>query len=229
MPICGCGKLFASRGFRQHQQASQDPTCRRAPDVSMDPNAEASNSEDIRPDRMHNEDYEIDFDPQGDYFCDYAELFDPDGDTGNIAIHDEDSDSDTDLDGQATLAEETGLEPKRQRSEELHDEPVFQDIDDTPPMRLRGGAEVELQNKPFVVKFPDQNAGRVYSRTLNGGHTNEAYTTLSGGGENLYHPFASKIDWEVAHWAKTRGPSSTAFTDLMQIEGVGQVLSVAAA
>jgi hypothetical protein len=33
-------------------------------------------------------------------------------------------------------------------------------------------------------------------------------------------PFASQIDWEVACWCKLRGPSSTAFSDLLKINGV---------
>lgn len=37
---------------------------------------------------------------------------------------------------------------------------------------------------------------------------------------NLYAPFSSKLDWEVAKWAKLRGPSSSAFNELLQIEGV---------
>ncbi|KAG2080267.1 hypothetical protein BD769DRAFT_1634235 [Suillus cothurnatus] len=42
--------------------------------------------------------------------------------------------------------------------------------------------------------------------------------------ENLYYPFASKIEWEVARWAKLRRSSSTAFSDLLSIDGVKQVI-----
>ncbi|KAG1819804.1 uncharacterized protein BJ212DRAFT_1446151 [Suillus subaureus] len=38
--------------------------------------------------------------------------------------------------------------------------------------------------------------------------------------ENLYYPFALKIEWEVAHWAKLCGSSSTVFTDLLSIDRV---------
>ncbi|KAG1869020.1 hypothetical protein DFJ58DRAFT_857358 [Suillus subalutaceus] len=44
--------------------------------------------------------------------------------------------------------------------------------------------------------------------------------------ENLYHPFSSKMDWEVMRWAKLRGLSSTAFSDLLAIEGVSERLSL---
>jgi hypothetical protein len=38
--------------------------------------------------------------------------------------------------------------------------------------------------------------------------------------QNIYTPFASKMDWEVAQWAKLRGASSTSFSDLLAIDGV---------
>ncbi|KAG1791568.1 uncharacterized protein HD556DRAFT_1432897 [Suillus plorans] len=47
---------------------------------------------------------------------------------------------------------------------------------------------------------------------------------LANAEENLYHPFASKMDWEVARWAKLRGVSSTALSDLLAIEGVSEHL-----
>jgi hypothetical protein len=38
--------------------------------------------------------------------------------------------------------------------------------------------------------------------------------------DNCYAPFCSKIDWEIAQWAKTHGPSSTAVTELLAIDKV---------
>jgi hypothetical protein len=38
--------------------------------------------------------------------------------------------------------------------------------------------------------------------------------------KNPYHPFQTQMDWEIAKWAKLRGPSSTAFTELLAIDGV---------
>jgi hypothetical protein len=37
---------------------------------------------------------------------------------------------------------------------------------------------------------------------------------------NPWAPFASKMDWEVAKWAKLQGAGSTAFSDLLVIDGV---------
>ncbi|KAF8260450.1 hypothetical protein EI94DRAFT_1773693 [Lactarius quietus] len=38
--------------------------------------------------------------------------------------------------------------------------------------------------------------------------------------KNVYTPFARQLDWEVARWAKLRGPSLTSLTELMSIDGV---------
>ncbi|KAF9000765.1 hypothetical protein BDQ17DRAFT_1391292 [Cyathus striatus] len=41
-----------------------------------------------------------------------------------------------------------------------------------------------------------------------------------GDEKNYYHPFKSKLEWEIAKWAKLQGPSSNAFDQLIQIDGV---------
>ncbi|KAJ6527827.1 hypothetical protein B0H19DRAFT_969493 [Mycena capillaripes] len=49
---------------------------------------------------------------------------------------------------------------------------------------------------------------------------------ISDGGDNPWASFTSQMDWEVAKWAKIRGSTSTAFTDLLSIEGVPQALGL---
>lgn len=38
--------------------------------------------------------------------------------------------------------------------------------------------------------------------------------------DNVYHPFQTKLDWDVAEWAKTRGIGANQFNALLKIEGV---------
>ncbi|KAJ3925403.1 MAG: hypothetical protein NXY57DRAFT_1051695 [Lentinula lateritia] len=45
-------------------------------------------------------------------------------------------------------------------------------------------------------------------------------------GENKWAPFASRMDWEIAHWAKLRGTGSTAFSELLAIDGVSEALQL---
>jgi hypothetical protein len=33
-------------------------------------------------------------------------------------------------------------------------------------------------------------------------------------------PFSTQVEWELARWAKIRGPSSTAMSELLKIDGV---------
>ncbi|TFY59335.1 hypothetical protein EVJ58_g5848 [Rhodofomes roseus] len=44
--------------------------------------------------------------------------------------------------------------------------------------------------------------------------------------KNPYAPFASRMDWEIARWAKLRGSGSTAFTDLLAIAEVRELLGL---
>lgn len=48
-------------------------------------------------------------------------------------------------------------------------------------------------------------------------------TKISGIDSNSWAPFDSRLDWEVAKWAKLRGIGSTAFSDLLAIDGVSVV------
>ncbi|KDQ13244.1 hypothetical protein BOTBODRAFT_111901 [Botryobasidium botryosum FD-172 SS1] len=43
---------------------------------------------------------------------------------------------------------------------------------------------------------------------------------------NAYAPFKSELDWRVAMWAKTEGPGSSAFTNLLSIPGVLDALGL---
>ena len=52
------------------------------------------------------------------------------------------------------------------------------------------------------------------------------YEQSIGDDGNEWAPFSSRMDWEVARWAKLRGLGSTAFTDLLNIEGVGILYNI---
>ena len=96
--------------------------------------------------------------------------------------------------------------------------PVFANL--TPYRRL-------FYNNPFIVHFPNPLAGAPvsvddvnYQQSMN-----EVYQHQLGKTHNVYTPFSSGVDWEVVRWAKLRGPTSTAFSDLLNIPGVCEILS----
>jgi hypothetical protein len=43
---------------------------------------------------------------------------------------------------------------------------------------------------------------------------------FADGDTNIWVPFTSQLDWEMAHWAKLCGPGSTALSELLKIDGV---------
>ncbi|KAJ6599450.1 hypothetical protein B0H10DRAFT_1959125 [Mycena sp. CBHHK59/15] len=47
-----------------------------------------------------------------------------------------------------------------------------------------------------------------------------------GDPDNIWAPFASKLEWELARLAKLRGPGSTAFTDLLKITSITELLGL---
>ncbi|KAG2124582.1 hypothetical protein BD769DRAFT_1628787 [Suillus cothurnatus] len=73
-----------------------------------------------------------------------------------------------------------------------------------------------------AVPYPDPCAGQRISQHSPDYSANIMYGMQlvdDENDENLYYPFASKIEWEVARWAKLRRSSSTAFSDLLSIDG----------
>jgi hypothetical protein len=78
-------------------------------------------------------------------------------------------------------------------------------------------ASYRLHDAPVVMQFPGA-AGKEYG--IGDRTEDEIYQNTVGAMGGIYAPFSSKMEWEIAKWAKERGPSSTAFSDLMSIEGV---------
>lgn len=77
----------------------------------------------------------------------------------------------------------------------------------------------------FVIHFPGSTAGAPVPDGMS--VPNVTYQDYQASVEspgtsstNPYAPFTSRIDWEVAQWAKLRGSGSTAFSDLLAIEEV---------
>ncbi|KAI0746222.1 hypothetical protein C8Q80DRAFT_1105448 [Daedaleopsis nitida] len=101
-----------------------------------------------------------------------------------------------------------------------------------PPLPLpaeRAAAERGARRKTHIVSFPGASAGSPLPDATASETTNEQYASHLNHPtreSNMYAPFRSRVDWEVAKWAKLRGAGSTAFSDLLAIEGIAQQLSL---
>ncbi|KAF5340534.1 hypothetical protein D9758_015825 [Tetrapyrgos nigripes] len=91
------------------------------------------------------------------------------------------------------------------------------------PPQLR---ETDILREPFIRHYPDPRAGAPLPSQTTHLNANEAYQQALGHNANIWTPFISEIDWRVAKWAKMRGPSSTALSELLAINGVSERLGL---
>ncbi|KAJ6611025.1 hypothetical protein B0H10DRAFT_2193152 [Mycena sp. CBHHK59/15] len=92
-----------------------------------------------------------------------------------------------------------------------------------PTAEERAAGEQQVHQQPFIVEFTDGDAGAPLRRGEAG---YDHYMADLGDPANTWAPFTSKLEWELAQWAKLRGPGSTAFTDLLKISGVTERLGL---
>ncbi|KAL0572146.1 hypothetical protein V5O48_009824 [Marasmius crinis-equi] len=116
------------------------------------------------------------------------------------------------------------------------------DLDILPPPRTSGNeSEIapaagmygidEAGQKFYITTFNNTDAGFATNAPpdiqYEGGMKYDDYrNTVRATSENPWSPFTSRMDWEVAKWAKLRGSTSTAFTELLAIDGLSDQLNL---
>lgn len=71
----------------------------------------------------------------------------------------------------------------------------------------------------FAVKFGGR-AGEATGRSHEVGYTKYSHDLHTEDLPKEWAPFSTRTEWEIARWAKLRGPSSTALSELLKIDGV---------
>lgn len=91
----------------------------------------------------------------------------------------------------------------------------------SPPSGITLEQHKQVRDAPVHITAFGGKAG---APTQPGQGPHSAYTSyareVDPDAKNPYAPFASRMDWEIARWAKLRGSGSTAFTDLLAIPEV---------
>lgn len=133
----------------------------------------------------------------------------------------DEEEEDEDLEALQHQQQEAGWEPDRTNHETL--EPLMEiDEEEDDSDGVDGFASPPPSASPINVakysaayphKLPGKPIGQMTS-------DDAAYQAMLESSPQPYAPFISRIDWEMAKWAKLRGPGSTAFSELLQIEGV---------
>ncbi|KAL0573467.1 hypothetical protein V5O48_008494 [Marasmius crinis-equi] len=126
------------------------------------------------------------------------------------------------------LAEDAWEAPQPYLSSGISDSPSLPSVLQTsaiPNITRRLKLEDRLREPPFIVKFSGR-AGEPLSDEAMGADADTQYKEQLGNSASPWHPFTSQTDWEVARWAKLRGPGSNAFNEFLKIPGVVDALGL---
>ncbi|KAJ7821278.1 hypothetical protein B0H13DRAFT_1920855 [Mycena leptocephala] len=156
---------------------------------------------------------------EGDFFGDNytpEELgFNPDDEEDPPDSDDEEDQSARDHDDASRAGLEDGYEAPRPSAAAVAsdaDSPMPDAAQTTlpaPTREARKAAEDRFHRKPIVEEYPGTSAGKPISAVAS--ETSEQVYKSSLGSStdvNPYAPFNSKMDWEIAKWAKLRGSGS---------------------
>ena len=95
------------------------------------------------------------------------------------------------------------------------------------PFPTNSKAQDPTEGDPVTVKFGGRAGEAVPVRPEHIGYTGYSHTLGTNDDVvNEWAPFSTRTEWELARWAKLRGPSSTALSELLRIDGVSQRLSL---
>ncbi len=101
-----------------------------------------------------------------------------------------------------------------------HNSDNWESTDSTPtlPMyRLPVLSHRHIYRVKYSDRFPASQVGMPLGLMK---PKDDEYATSLGGGDNPWRPFHNELEWQVARWAKLQGPGSTAFDELLSINGV---------
>jgi hypothetical protein len=231
--VCGCGISFKASGLRCHQRQSLDIRCQSSQTAPFDDygdgDCDMSENMDINPqdfitDIIENipgaEYTEFEVDPAGDLFGDYqdyiSEEFGMDCLDSESYVSDDESEGTIDEEDFILTNHSEILEPERLPPSESSilscpspDNLNSDEMESTTKptiikaSHLRGGAEEDIQKRPFVVKFTKGKAGATYTnQRVEGDNLNASYRrkvqVANAENPSPYRPFSSKLEWEIA-------------------------------
>lgn len=228
----GCDNTFTLRGYHSHLSQTQDPLCRavfdrlkKSYETYQQLEQVASNSSDEAVQENQNPDLVLDDDETAEDSESDSELEDS---IGNIQVVAE-RETGWEQPREGAPQEDAGRADSDMRSdmETSSLDERKSDADDFDTSQLEHYFDRYIIGDGYGVKpavrllytdkYPTSLAGEPLSHEESRDHV---YGLSLGGGDNPWAPFRSKKDWEIARWAKLRGVGSTAFSDMLAIDGV---------
>jgi len=241
----GCGKLFKATGYWSHLTQTRNPACRAVYEEQLMVVCSDSDGDSTSlPPVLETDTRSTPIPFMGDFFGSAAEYSNDDfgqigGDGHNIQEDDNENNEEGYNEGKEDTLErrmnyemETSWERQRSNTNQSHgasemDATTEEDNEDNDPA-FDAGPRLSAEGRAgkgsarivrYSSQYPHSRAGAVVST---GQSTDAQYSSTLGSGNNLWAPFSSEVDWKVARWAKLRGPGSTAFSELLAIDGVSE-------
>ncbi|KAJ6533473.1 hypothetical protein B0H19DRAFT_1213945 [Mycena capillaripes] len=215
--ICaGCRESFTSTGLGFHLARTTNPVCHQ---IYLEqrryvPQLHAENNPRLTPEIPSATRRSLSIEIQG-YSIDHGEH------SNDLGSDDEELPGLIGMDDSDDEDEEEPVGQWEPPAQEDVDNPMEPPIEPAPPAQEPPAeeprdipVEARFLVKPHVTHFAERPAYTQYSEFI------------PDGVNNPWAPFTSQIDWEVAKWAKLRGSTSTAFTDLLSIDGVPEALAL---
>ena len=231
----GCSKSFTASGLSNHLAQTRQAECISARNAAHQSRPIPSHAPPSLPD-----DFDIDAEPvqfEGDYFGTYtdADFDDPPSDSGSDS-EDEELDDEVEIPSWEPVPRSLA-DAAAQATQAMDDTPdsnpsAPESATNSNPQAAnqadRHAAETTFRKtrNTYVIPFPLHTAGARIPPEDCSSEARERvmYEHYQQGlditSQNPYAPFTCRRDWEVARWAKMRGPGSTAFSDLLAIESV---------
>ncbi|KAK7680166.1 hypothetical protein QCA50_016675 [Cerrena zonata] len=235
MPACeGCSAILrTNQGLQSHYQQSQDPRCIAYREVVYG-TAISSDEDDV--DHAEEDEMDVDVEPPAQFAGDlYGAGYQVDDFPGFEEENPYNPDDEEDYDDEDDFSrneEDYNVYEMNDRvsSPILHlsdPEPELESDDDIPDASLGGQQAVEdaLHRNVHVHSFPSLAAGAPVNRQGQDANTKYGYG-ISDNQQNPYVPFTNHLNWEIACWAKLRGPGSNALNELLAIEGLPETLGL---
>lgn len=217
----GCREIYSAHGLQSHLLQTNDPICKEefcqqnhahVADIDED------NCMDIDDDDEPLQRFEGDFFGD-DYGLDYFEHF---GDNQSLS---DSGDSDLDkFDSNLDFDHEHGWEPEvPPLAPPPEPEDNEGDAEEEVGSSTRYQQSTTLKNMaPHIEYFNDIHGRQAGVPVPNNQDTLSFHDEYKANFNSTYFdtPFKSKLDWKMAQWAKTRGPGSMAFSELLSIPGI---------
>ena len=220
MAACaGCGQTFMISGLASHLKQTRNSQCKAIFETQYgyipDDSNLALSSDDFCDDFSDPKPMNLDLN-----LTEYDNDFNVPPASG---IDESDDNSDADLDdifNGFDIGWELAPSPEHDNSYNSEDDDRdLTDFDERPPLEC-STVHNALQNPGHIEQFNDTHPHAQSGICIGAEDDMNMKYQVSLSDKRIWVLFTSRIDWEIAHWAKLRGPSSTALSELLAIEGV---------